>query len=189
MEKYESKQQRIRRPAAQIYSVLSDFTNFTPILRDKVDDWHANENSCSFKFQGMTMKLLIVDKEPDKLIKFTGGDGVPMDVTIWIQLKEVAPYDTRMRIVVHAKLNMMMRMMLGSKLSKGVDQMAEVIAAAFNGVMPAGFDPEKFAEAGIDPNLFKQSGYGQDNISLNDLPEEYKDYYPFTFPDPNKPAS
>jgi carbon monoxide dehydrogenase subunit G len=52
--------------------------------------------------------------------------------TFWVQLKEAAPYDTRMRLVLHAELNMMLKMMLGSKLQSGIDQMAETIAAAFN---------------------------------------------------------
>ncbi len=38
-----------------------------------------------------------------------------------------------MRLVLHAKLNMVMKMMIGSKLQQGLDQMAEQMARAFNG--------------------------------------------------------
>ena len=132
MEKYESKQQQIRRSAEQIYSALSSFSNFTPMLADKVEEWQATDDECSFKAKGMKMALRIVDREPNKTIKIQGADSNPMDFTFWLQLKEVAPYDTRMRIVVHAELNMMMRMMIGKKLQGAVDQMAEAIAAAMN---------------------------------------------------------
>ena len=58
--------------------------------------------------------------------------GVPMDFAFWLQLKEVAPYDTRMRLVLHIDLNMMMRMMIGSKIQGAIDQIAEALAKSFN---------------------------------------------------------
>lgn len=130
MEKYESKQQQIRRSAEQIYTALSSFNNFTPMVEGKVEEWSANDDVCSFKVKGMTVSLRMVEREPCKTIKIQGAESTPVDFTFWLQLKEVAPYDTRMRIVVHAELNMMMRMMIGKKLQGAVDQMAEAIAMA-----------------------------------------------------------
>ncbi len=132
MEKYESKQQQVRRSAEQIYAVISDFRNFTPMLQDRVEEWQAEENSCSFKAKGMTLRLRIVDKEPNKVVKISGDEDMPLDFAFWFQMKEVAPYDTRIRLVLHAKLNMMMKMMIGGKIQKGVDEMVEQIAAAMN---------------------------------------------------------
>lgn len=132
MEKYESKQQQIRRTAEQIYSALSSFNNFTPMVQGRVEEWNADDDVCSFKVKGMPVRLRMVEREPNKTIKIQGDDGTPIDFTFWLQLKEVAPYDTRMRIVVHAELNMMMRMMIGKKLQGAVDQMAEAIATALN---------------------------------------------------------
>ena len=130
MEKYESRQQQIRRPAEQIYSVISDFNNFTPVVQGHVEDWMADETSCSFKVKGMTMRLRMVDKVPNDYVKVTGDERSPLDFTFWIQLKQVGDYDTRMRLVLHAKLNMVMKMMIGSKLQQGLDQMAEQMAKA-----------------------------------------------------------
>ncbi len=130
MEKYESKQQQIRRSAEQIYTALSSFNNFTPMIEGKVEEWSADDDVCSFKVKGIPIRLRMVEREPSKLVKIQGDEGSPMDFTFWLQLKEVAPYDTRMRIVVHAELNMMMRMMIGKKLQGAVDQMAEAIAMA-----------------------------------------------------------
>lgn len=132
MEKYESKQQQIRRSAEQIYSALASFNNFSPMVEGRVDEWSADDDVCSFKVKGMPVRLRMVEREPYKTIKIQGDDGTPIDFTFWLQLKEVAPYDTRMRIVVHAELNMMMRMMIGKKLQSAVDQMAEAIATALN---------------------------------------------------------
>lgn len=116
MEKYESKHVRILRPAETVYGVLSRFDNLTPVLADKVEGWTADENTCSFKAKGFPVRLRMVEKEPFKLVKVTGEDGSPMDFTFWLQLVSADVSDTRMRLVLHVKLNMMMKMMIGGKL-------------------------------------------------------------------------
>ncbi|MDE6483306.1 MAG: SRPBCC family protein [Rikenellaceae bacterium] len=133
MAEYKSRQVRINKPDEAIYAVLSDFGNFTPIVADKVEEWNATEETCSFKVKGFTVKLRMVEREPNKLVKITGDD-LPFEFFFWIQLKSVAPDDTRMLLTLRAELNMMMKMMIGGKLQKGLDDMAEKIAAAFNAV-------------------------------------------------------
>ena len=122
MQEYTSRQQQIRRSAQQIYDVVSRFDNLTPALADRVEEWQADEDTCSFKAKGFTVKLRIAEKEAPKT----------MDFAFWLQLKEVAPYDTRMRLVLHIDLNMMMRMMIGSKIQGAIDQIAEALAKSFN---------------------------------------------------------
>lgn len=133
MEKYESKQHQIRRPAEQVYTIISDFRNFTPAVQGRVEDWHAEESECSFRVKGVSVRLRMVDKEPGNYVKISGDEHSPLDFTMWVQMKQVAEYDTRMRMVLHIKLNMVMKMMIGSKLQDGLDQMAEQMARAFNG--------------------------------------------------------
>lgn len=133
MEKYESKQQQIRRPVEQIYALLSNFANFTPVLQDKVEEWTATEDDCSFRLKGMTVRLHIVEKALNEYVKIEGDDKSPVDFTFWVQLKQVDAYDTRMRLVLHTRLNMVMKMMVGSKIQGGLDQIAEQVAAALNG--------------------------------------------------------
>ncbi|UKI39928.1 MAG: polyketide cyclase [Alistipes putredinis] len=133
MEKYESKQQRILRPAQTIYDAVCDFRNYTPMLQKPRGGVERNGRQlCSFKAKGFDISLNIVDKQAPKYIKIKGDDSVPMDFTFWLQLQPVAEYDTRMRIVLHADLNMMMRMMIGKKLQEALDQIAAQIAEAFN---------------------------------------------------------
>ena len=134
MEKYESKHQQILRSAEQIYTVISRFDNLTPAVQDKVEEWQADENSCSFKVKGFTVNLQIVAKEAPKYVKIQSGeDGVPIDFTFWIQLQPAGPlryphaagaargteyddaYDDR------------------RQAPKALDQIAEAMAKAMNG--------------------------------------------------------
>ena len=133
MQEYISKQQQIFRSAAQIFPLISNFSLLTPAVADKVEEWQATDDTCSFKVKGFTVKLRMIDKIEGKQIKIVGDDGgVPIDFTFWIQLHEVTPSDTRIRMVLHCELNMMMRMMIGSKIQKGLDQAVEGLAGAFN---------------------------------------------------------
>lgn len=134
MQEYISQQQQILRPAEQIYAAISRFDNLTPALADRVEEWQADEERCSFKAKGFTVKLRMEERVEPKHVKIVGDEGgVPVDFAFWIQLYKVSDTDTRLRIVLHAELNMMMKMMIGSKLQGAVDQIAEGIAKAMNG--------------------------------------------------------
>ncbi len=133
MKKYESKQHQILFPAEQIFTLISSFNNLTPALADKVEEWQATEDTCSFKAKGFTVKLRMEEREPYKHVKIVGDDGgVPMDFAFWIQLHKVGDYDTRFRLVLHIELNMMMKMMIGGKIQGALDQMAEAMANGFS---------------------------------------------------------
>lgn len=134
LEKYESKQQQIRRSAEQVWTALADFNNFTPMVEGRVEGWRVEGDECSFRVKGMDFGLRMVEKVPGELIKIEASETSPIGFTFWVQLKEAAPYDTRMRLVLHAEMNMMLKMMVGSKLRDGIDQLAEQIARTFNAI-------------------------------------------------------
>ena len=123
MQEYISKQHRILRPAEQIYAVISRFDNLTPAVADRVEEWQATEETCSFKAKGFTVRLRMEERIEPRHVKIVGDDGgIPMDFAFWIQLHKVSDTDTRMRLVLHIELNMMMKMMIGGKLQGAIDR-------------------------------------------------------------------
>lgn len=133
MEKYESIQQQINHPAALIYPLISRMDLFSAALQQQVEEWQATPDSCSFKVKGMKICMRIDERVENKHVKIvTDEGGTPLEFAFWIQLKEVAPNDTRVRMVLHAELNMMMRMMIGSKIQKGLDDAVTQLAASLN---------------------------------------------------------
>ena len=133
MEKYESQQRQIRHSARQIFPLLSRLDMLTPALQDKVEGWQADADSCSFRVKGFVVRLRIEERIEPKHVKIIGDQGgVPIDFAFWIQLHEVDADDTRIRLVLHADLNMMMRMMIGGKIKKGLDQAVDGLAEALN---------------------------------------------------------
>lgn len=134
MTEFESKIVSIKRNSEEVFRVLSDFRLFTPFIpTDKLEGWKAEESSCSFNVKGIGQTgLKIIEKEPFKMVKITGDGKLPFEFFLWIQLKEVEPNDTRMKLTLKADLNMMLKMMLEQKLKEGINTMADGIAAAFN---------------------------------------------------------
>ncbi|MDL2230760.1 polyketide cyclase [Alistipes sp. OttesenSCG-928-L06] len=180
LEKYESKQVRINRPDYMIYNLLSDFNNFTPMLEGKVDNWRTDGDSCSFTVKGFTLSIRMVEKTPCSCIKIGGDEGSPFEFFFWIQLANVAPYDTRMKLTLHANLNMMMKMMLGKKLQEAMNTIADQIAMAFN------MTPEQARQ------MAEQQGWKIPDSEWP-MPEEPTDFAAdsndWPMPDPDKPAS
>ena len=137
MEEYISKTVNVNRAAEQIYTVLADMSfleKAVPAAQiDDLQDFKATSDTCSFRVKGIETGLQIVEREPYKTIKYTKYGNSPFDFFLWIQLKELVPYDTRMRIVLKIELNMLMKFMAGGKIKKGLDAVADRLAEAMNG--------------------------------------------------------
>ena len=74
MQEYISKQHRILRPAEQIYAVISRFDNLTPAVADRVEEWQATEETCSFKAKGFTVRLRMEERIEPRHVKIVGDD-------------------------------------------------------------------------------------------------------------------
>ncbi len=130
--KYESKTGRIVAPDYAIYSVLSNLENLNRIRdlipQDKVKEIEITSDYVKMAVDGLAQKIVIriVEKEEYKIIKF-GAENIPIAVNAWIQLKQVADNDTRIRITLHADIPMMFRLMLDKKMQQGLDQAVDML--------------------------------------------------------------
>lgn len=131
--KYESKICSTTASAAQVYSVLGNLENLERVRnlipQDKVQELEISADSVRMKVDGLGQKftISIVDRIENDTLKF-GVENIPIAINFWIQLKEVAPADTRIRLTIKADLPMMFKMMLDKKLQTGLDQAAEMLA-------------------------------------------------------------
>ena len=131
--KYESAVTKVAASAVQIYSVFSNLKNLERVKdlipKDKVQELEIEAESVRMKVDGLGQKItiLIVDKTENEVIKY-GAEGIPMEMNFWIQMKEVAPMDTRIKLTLKADIPMMFKMMLDKKIQQGIDQAAAMIA-------------------------------------------------------------
>ena len=131
--KIESKITSAASTAADVFSVVSNLENLTRVTQlipqDKVSDMEYGQDYVRFKVDGLGQKVCIrmVDKEENNFVKFA-AEGIPMSLNFWIQMKQVAPEDTRIRLTFKGELPMFVQMMLGNKLQTGLDQAADMLA-------------------------------------------------------------
>ncbi len=129
MTTYESKVKTILHPQEKIYHTLADLNNLKHVKdripQDKIKELSFDTDSVSAKVDVVgTLKLTIINREPYKTIKFT-VEGAPSEAYLWIQLKEVAPGDTKIKITLKAKLNGMIKMMLKGKIPEFLNSFAD----------------------------------------------------------------
>lgn len=131
--KYESKITSAPCSAQQIYRVLSNLQNLERVRdmipKDKIQEMEIEPDRVRLKVDGLAqmITIAIVDRIENDTVKF-GAEGIPMDANFWIQLKELAPNDTRIKLTVKADIPMMFKMMIGKKLQDGLDQAADMLA-------------------------------------------------------------
>ena len=131
--KYESKITSAPCSAEQVYRVLSNMQNLERVRdmipKDKVQEMEIEPDRVRLKVDGLAQKIsiAIVDRIENDTIKF-GAEGIPMDANFWIQMKEVSPTDTRLKLTVKADIPFMFKMILEKKLQEGLDQAADMLA-------------------------------------------------------------
>ncbi|SHI46766.1 hypothetical protein SAMN05444280_102178 [Tangfeifania diversioriginum] len=142
MEKYVSEVKLIDHNQQIIFEYLSNFENLSEYLNSgliekitkqvpqvKITDFESDRDSCKFNITGMGVaRIRIVNREPFKTIKVESSGGLPLSFTFWIQLLPETPHQTKMRLTLHADMNMMIKMMAGNKLAEGINQLAETLS-------------------------------------------------------------
>jgi carbon monoxide dehydrogenase subunit G len=130
--KYESKIGQIAANDAAVFSVLSNLENINRfrdvIPQDKIKDLEISSDRIRFKVDGLGQKIAIaiVEKEEYKLVKY-GAESLPIPLNVWIQLKQVAEMDTRIRITIKTDMPAMFKMMFDKKIQQGLDQAIDML--------------------------------------------------------------
>ena len=142
LNKYVSQVKTIPHNEQAVFSYLSNFENLSAYLNSglvekitqqvpqiKITDFQSDCDSCKFNITGLGVaEIRIVNREPFKTIKVESSGVVPFSFTFWIQLMPVDSFTTKMRLTLHAELNMMIKMIAGSKLEEGINHLAETLS-------------------------------------------------------------
>ena len=115
----------------KIFAMLSDMSNLERIKdripQDKIKDFTFDTDTCSFTVDPVgSIMFQIVEREPNKTIKLSTTNS-PVPLLMWIQLKQVAENDTKMKMTVRAELNPFIKPMVSKPLQDAVDKISEII--------------------------------------------------------------
>lgn len=130
--KYESNIESIPTSADKVYRVLSNLQSLERVKdmipQDKVQELEINPDYIRMKVDGLGQKIVIriVDRIENDTIKF-GLDNLPIQANFWIQLKQVAETDTRVKLTIKADIPFMFKMMVDKKLQQGLNDAAKML--------------------------------------------------------------
>lgn len=132
-EDFVSEVKTIPQNADRIFDMLSDLSNLERVKdripQDKIKNVEFDSDSCSFAVDPVgKITFRIVEREPHKTIKFTTTNS-PVPLFLWIQLKQIAEMDTRMKMTVRADLNPFLKPMVSKPLQDAVDKISALIAS------------------------------------------------------------
>lgn len=118
---------KIQANQEKAYNILSDFSNLgNYVPDDQVQDFTSDADSCSFTVEKIgQFGMRIIEREPSKLIKIANDENVPFKFNMWIQLKDVEEFDTRVKITLRADLNPMLKMVAKKPLTQFVNTLVD----------------------------------------------------------------
>ena len=149
MAKYESSVKQVNAPVERVYAVLSDMERLRPMIDmaqnndmikeklreagqdpamlEKLKDMTLTSDRISFPAPMVgEVALAIIEREQDRCVKFQ-TEKSPTEANLWIQVLPVTATTPKLRVTLKADLNPMIKMMIGSKLDKGIDQFADML--------------------------------------------------------------
>ena len=137
MTTYESDIKTISSSGEVVFFILSNLSNFNNLqnlnadaqekLNQMLKDVEFDENSCRFTVDGVgRVGFRIIEREPFKTIKLE-AENSPVAVNGWIQLVQVSETDTRMKLTLKADIPTMIKVMVDSKLKKGINTIADTL--------------------------------------------------------------
>ena len=148
MAKYESQIKQVPYSQSAVYAKLSDLTNLAVIKErfddpnvqakipaDKIEEVRNAVNQMEFTTDTVsapagpigTIAVQIVDREPEKCVKFTSTNS-PVSFKLWVQMLPTGDTTSKLKVTIDADLNFFMKQMVGSHLEKGVDKFADMLA-------------------------------------------------------------
>lgn len=101
-----------------LFGYLSDMCNYKQLIpEDKIENWQAENDSCSFRIKGMTdIGLRVKDLEVPNKVSIESTEKAPFSFEFDILLKEQSENQTSVQIVFQGEINAFMKVMVEKPL-------------------------------------------------------------------------
>ncbi|MBP1630606.1 MAG: orotate phosphoribosyltransferase [Bacteroidetes bacterium] len=128
MTKIESKKVEINKSSKEVFDFLANFTNFSLLVPDKVENWKATIDNCSFTIKGLTdFGMKISQRNEFTSIVIVNDEAVSMPVKFvfnWF-FKSISENKVEVEIVFNLDINPMMAMMVKKPLGDFVNVLVD----------------------------------------------------------------
>ena len=132
MATFESSIRQIDYPQERVYALLSDMNNIDKVKgripEDKANGLTFDANSIGINTPMGAVKLVIVEREAPKCIKFETAES-PLPFNFWIQILPVSETTSKMKLTIKAELNPFIKGMVSKPLTEGIEKIADALQA------------------------------------------------------------
>lgn len=143
--KYESKHGIVKRPPYELYMSFVDMRNFEQMIpEEKRGGVKADYDTITTSVQGFNIGVKVYERTPYSQLVFVDYDA-PFAFQVVMRFDPTGVQgETDFSVEVSADLNLMMKMMLGSKIKEALDKLVDSMVDLSEGRMPAGMDASSF---------------------------------------------
>ena len=132
MSQYESNVKNIPYPQERVYARLEDLNNLESLKgklpEDKVKDLTYSRDEATVNVPQIgNLTIRIIEREAPKCIKLEAV-GSPIPINMWIQIIPDGEAASKIRVVIKAEVNFMLRAMIDKPLKDGVEKVAEALS-------------------------------------------------------------
>lgn len=140
MEQYKSKKGIVSKSPFELYMAFADMRNFVQMLpEDKRDMVQAEYDTISATVQGFNIGAKVLRRTAYSCIELVDWGNCPFPFKITLNFESIgAPDKTQFSVELEAELNFMMKMMIGGKIQKVLDQIVDGLVSVSEGRMPEG---------------------------------------------------
>lgn len=132
MVKTESKKTEIGRNVEFVFDHVSNFSNFSLMANDKIENFKATEDKCSFTIKGMgNFGLKIIGRIPYEKITVASDPEVqssmPLNFILNLNFEKTEAYKCDVTAVIELDVPQIMAMMIKKRLEKAADTLVETL--------------------------------------------------------------
>ena len=132
MVKTESKKTEIGRNVEFVFDHVSNFSNFSLMANDKIENFKATEDRCSFTIKGMgDFGLKIIGRIPYEKITVASDPEVqssmPLNFILNLNFEKTEAYKCNVTAVIELDVPQIMAMMIKKQLEKAADTLVETL--------------------------------------------------------------
>lgn len=132
MVKTESKKTEIGRNVEFVFDHVSNFSNFSLMANDKIENFKATEDKCSFTIKGMgNFGLKIIGRIPYEKITVASDPEVqssmPLNFILNLNFEKTEAYKCNVTAVIELDVPQIMVMMIKKRLEKAADTLVETL--------------------------------------------------------------
>lgn len=112
---------------ADVFAYLCDFNNVKNLLpEDKISDWKATVDDCSFKIQNAAIIPLVKEStEPNSRINIKSGEKAPFPFTLIVNIDDLGNGTCEGNLHFEGEINAFLKMMVVSPLTNLFNYMAK----------------------------------------------------------------